>query len=152
MITQRDVFVAVVAVCATIATVAVADSIVKPAVMSSTVWNWDSLKAEPMKFGARREVFQGRTATLDQLACHITTLNPGQAPHDAHHHPEEELLVVKEGTLLVMQNGVTNRAGPGAIIFQASNQEHGLRNDGDVPVTYYVFKWFPPGMLKSKPE
>src|SRR5437016_1440542 len=103
MITQRDVLVAAVAMCATITAVVLADSVVKP-VISSTVWNWDKLKAEPMKFGARREVFEGRTATLDLLACHITTLNPGQAPHDAHHHPEEELLVVKEGMLDVMQN------------------------------------------------
>jgi hypothetical protein len=27
---------------------------------------------------------------------------------------------------------------------------HGLRNGGDVPVTYYVFKWVSPGMLKDK--
>ena len=151
MITRRDVAVTVLAAFVTLGAVALADSVVNP-VMSSTVWNWNSLKVEPMKFGARREVFQGRTATLDLLACHITTLNPGQAPHDAHHHPEEELLVVKEGTVDVMQNGVTNRAGPGAIIFQASNQEHGMRNNGDVPATYYVFKWISPGMLKAKPE
>lgn len=149
MITRRDVVVTAVAVCATIAALAWADSVVKP-VMSSTVWDWNNLKAEPTKYGARREVFEGRTATLDLLACHITTLNPGQAPHAAHHHPEEELLVVKEGALLVMQNGVTNTAGPGSIIFQASNQKHGLRNGGAVPATYYVFKWVSPGLLKDK--
>lgn len=149
MITRRDVVIAAVAVCATLTAVALADSVVKP-VMSSTVWDWDKLKAEPTKYGARREVFEGRTATLDLLACHITTLNPGEVPHAAHHHPEEELLVVKEGTLLVMQHGVTNTTGPGSIIFQASNQEHGLRNGGNVPATYYVFKWIPAGLLKDK--
>jgi len=49
-----------------------------------------------------------------------------------------------------MQNGVTKRAGAGSIIFQASNDLHGLRNAGQTPATYYVIKWYSPGMLKRK--
>ena len=151
MITRRDLIVAVVTVCATITAVALAQSPEKPA-MKSAVFNWDSFKPEPKKFGAMRQCFEGRTATLDLLSCHITTLNPGQSPHELHHHPEEELVIVKEGALEVMQNGVMNHATAGSIIFQASNETHGLRNADQVPATYYVIQWVSPGMMKNKPQ
>ena len=44
------------------------------------------------------------TATLDELECHITTLNPGETPHPPHKHPDEELVIVKEGTVESLVN------------------------------------------------
>ncbi|HUK83239.1 MAG TPA: cupin domain-containing protein [Verrucomicrobiae bacterium] len=151
MITQRDIAVAAVVVCATIAAVVLADSPSKP-VMHSSVFEWDSLKTEPKPHGARREVFDSRVATLDRLECHVTTLYPGAAPHAEHKHPEEELIIIKEGTLEVVQNNTTNRAEAGAVIFEASSEVHGLRNVGQTTATYYVVKWFSPGTLKDKTD
>ena len=151
MITRRDLIVAGTVACATLAIAAWADTPLKP-LMHSSIFNWSDLKVQKTKYGERREVFDARTATVNQLSCHITTLNPGEIPHAAHRHPEEELLVVKEGTLQVTQNGVTNEAGPGSIIFQASNESHGLRNTGSVPVTYYVFKFVPYGLSTNRLE
>ena len=91
--------------------------------------------------GARRNVMQAPTPTLDQLEIHITTLNPGESPHPPHRHPEEEMMIVKEGTIETTQNGVATRVGPGSIIFQASNELHGLRNVGATPATYHVIQW-----------
>lgn len=140
MITRRDVVAAVVTACVGVAAVALADSVVKP-VMHSSVFNWADFKVETKPTGARREVFDSRTATMDALECHVTTLNPGEIPHPAHQHPNEELIIVKEGTLEAVQNGVTNHAGPGAVIFEASNEPHGLRNIGQTPAIYYVIKF-----------
>ena len=39
------------------------------------------------------------TATLDELEMHITTLNPGQSSHAPHQHPNEELVIVRQGTV-----------------------------------------------------
>jgi hypothetical protein len=36
------------------------------------------------------------------------------------------------------------------VIFQASNQEHSIRNVGDTPATYHVLQWQSPGMLRAK--
>ena len=44
---------------------------------------------------------QQPTATLDELEIHITTLNKGETPHAPHQHPDEELVIVKEGTVEV---------------------------------------------------
>src|SRR5207248_2904500 len=61
-------------------------------------------------------------ATLERLASHVTTLNPGQAPHPAHKYPEEELTIVRQGTLEVTLNGQATRVETGGMIFCASNE------------------------------
>jgi len=120
--------------------------------MGSSWFDWNSIEAKQTKVGARREFFQAPTATLDELECHVTTLNPGEAPHPPHKHPDEELIIVKEGLVESNLNGQIRRLGPGSVIFQASNQMHGLRNVGQTPATYHVIKWNSPGMLKAKQE
>jgi quercetin dioxygenase-like cupin family protein len=80
---------------------------------------------------------------------HATTLNPGQSPHPAHKHPEEEVIIVKEGVLEAAQNDKTTRVQAGGIIFQASNELHGLKSVGTTPAVYYVVKFFPPGLSKD---
>jgi XRE family transcriptional regulator, regulator of sulfur utilization len=148
MISRRDLTVAILASAATVALVAAgsADS----HVMGSRAITWESLTAQPTKVGAVRKVFQEPTATLDELEMHITTLNPGETPHPPHTHPDEELVIIKEGTVDSVVNGRTERLGPGGIIFQASNQPHSIKNVGTTPATYYVVKWNSPGMLKAR--
>ena len=116
--------------------------------MGSTIFDWNELKPEPNKTGVVRRVVQRPTATLDELEMHITTLNAGESPHAPHKHPDEELIVVKEGTVEALVNGQMRRVGPGSVIFQASNQMHTIRNVGDGPATYHVIRWNSPGMLK----
>ena len=142
MITRRDLLVAAISMSLAVTGIALAQSTGKP-VMHSCFFNWADLKAEPTKVGERRTVFDAPTPALGNFECHITTLNPGQIPHLPHHHPEEELMVLKEGTLQIMQNGVTNIVTAGGIIFEASNEWHGMKNIGTTPATYYVFKIAP---------
>ena len=124
----------------------------EPDVMGSSVFEWSTIPVQPTKIGSTRKVCQAPTATLDELECHITTLNPGETPHPPHKHPDEEIVIIKEGTVEFYMNGETRRVGPGSVIFQASNQMHGCRNVGDTPATYHVIKWNSPGMLKNKPK
>ena len=115
--------------------------------LGSALSLWEDFKVEPTPVGERRPVLLAPTATLDQLSCHVTNVKAGDAPHPPHQHPEEELVIVKEGTLEVMQNGQTSTAETGAVIFEASNERHGLKNIGDEPATYDVIEFWPPGML-----
>ena len=105
------------------------------------VFDWARLNAKPTEVAARRDVMRGPTRTLDELEIHITTLNPGAVSHPPHRHPEEELLIVREGTVETLQNGVASRLGPGSIIFHASNDLHNIRNVGTTPATYHVVQW-----------
>ena len=113
----------------------------KNPVQPSAIFDWNATTATPTSFGSDRAFFKGPTATLDQLDVHVVTLNPGQAPHPPHQHANEEVLVVKEGTLEFLMNGEWKPAGPGSAIFIASNQLHGVRNHGSVPVTFHVISW-----------
>ena len=108
------------------------------------------IKEFQAKVGEAEKLFSAEKATLDELECHITTLNPGQTPHEPHKHPDEEIIIIKEGIVESLVNGQLKRVGPGSIIFQAANQLHSIRNVGDTPAVYHVLKWNSPGMLKKK--
>ncbi|MBI1760036.1 MAG: cupin domain-containing protein [Acidobacteria bacterium] len=149
-LTKRDLTVALLAASATWAGVSFARDD-KP-IMGSSVWDWNKIAATPNTHGAVRKFFQAPTATLDELECHVTTLNPGESPHAPHQHADEEIVIVKEGTVESLVGGEKHILGPGSVIFQASNQMHAIRNVGKTPATYHVFKWNSPGMLKAKSE
>jgi quercetin dioxygenase-like cupin family protein len=123
--------------------------VAKPA-MGSKAFDWEKLPVKPNKAGVVRKVCQAPTATLDELECHVTTLEPGQTSHPPHQHPEEELFVIKEGTVESLVAGEWVKLGPGSVIFQASNIDHAIRNAGETPATYHVFKWHSPGMLAKR--
>ncbi len=108
--------------------------------LQSAVFDWEKTPVAQTKTGERRAVLDGSTVTLANLESHITTINPGEMPHAAHRHPDEELILVKEGTLEVTINGQSQRAGPGSIFFYASNDMHGMKNVGDTRATYHVIR------------
>jgi uncharacterized cupin superfamily protein len=113
----------------------------KPAIIGPSVWDWNALPVTKTDVGEVRSVVNGPTATLDQLEMHITTLNPGVASHPPHKHPNEELVIIRTGTVETLSNGVWKRLGPGSIILNASNSLHALRNVGPGPATYHVINW-----------
>ncbi len=121
-------------------------------VMGATAFDWEKLVAKKTKVGEMRKVCQAPTATLDELECHITTLNRGEWAHPAHQHLDEELLIIKEGTVEALVAGTWVKLGPGSVVFQASNVEHAIRNAGETTATYHVIKWNSPGMLQKKAE
>jgi XRE family transcriptional regulator, regulator of sulfur utilization len=109
--------------------------------LGSVVCDWAKLPVVPTAVGERREFFDAPTATLRNFECHATTLNPGEAPHAPHRHPDEEMIVVKEGAVEVMINGHSQTAGAGSVFFFASGDFHGLRNAGPTRATYHVFRF-----------
>ena len=74
--------------------------------LGSTVFQWNALNARTTANGDRREVADQPTATFEKFECHVTTLNPGNVSHAPHQHPQEELIILKEGTLDVTINGI----------------------------------------------
>ena len=50
-------------------------------------------------------------------------------------------MIIKEGTIEALVQGEWKRVGEGSVIFNASNQLHGLRNVGTTPATYHVINW-----------
>jgi quercetin dioxygenase-like cupin family protein len=110
-------------------------------VIGESVYDWNNMEAKKTPVGESRTVLRGPTATLDELEMHVTTLNPGEASHPPHKHPNEELIILDQGTVEALINGEWKRVGTGSVIFNASNVMHSLRNVGDTPATYHVVNW-----------
>ena len=135
MLTRRDFFFALTAATLTAAGFALAE---QGPVLGSVAIDWNSVPAKPTDSGSVRNFFRSRTATMDELEVHVTTLNPGGAPHPPNRHPNEEMLIVKQGEIEVLVNGEWKKVGPGSVVFLASNQWHGVRNTGAEPAVYHV--------------
>jgi len=143
MIHRRDLVVAIVAASVTYACASVAQEPGK--LLDSTAWTWEAMKAKKTDVGELRQVVREPTRTLDELEMHITTLKPRTASHPPHTHPNEEMVIVREGTLRAHVNGREIEVGPGSVLFFASLQPHAVQNIGDTPATYFVINWSSPG-------
>ena len=115
----------------------------------SAVYDWEKLPVTPNAKGERRAVFDGPTATVDKMHCHITTLNPGEKSGEPSKHLQEEVLVVKEGTVEANWDGQSKTGGPGSVIFFAAGATTFLRNAGSTPCTYIVIYYYTPLTPKS---
>ena len=138
MITRRGLMVALMGIACAAGGFAIAEEL---PTISSSVFEWNSVIAKPTAVGSVRSFFKVRTPTLEQLEVHVTTLNPGKSPHPPHRHPNEEMLIIRQGTVEALVNGEWKRVGPGSVIFFASNQLHGLRNVGSEPAVYHVINF-----------
>src|ERR1044071_8783518 len=99
-----------------------------PEKMNSTVFDWGKFVFTPTKTGQRVQVFDAPTGTLDKFHGHITTLNPGENTGALHRHPQEELVIVKDGTIEVNIDGRKQVVGPGSVIFFAVNENENMTN------------------------
>ena len=108
--------------------------------MGSMVFDWTKLAVARTANGERRSIVDKPTATMTRFESHVTTLEGGRGPHAAHRHPDEEIILIKKGTLEVTINGKTQQAGEGSMFFFASNDLHGMKNVGPARATYYVIR------------
>ncbi len=115
----------------------------------SHVYDWTQMTPTTMANGVRRAVFEGPTTTLDKLHCHITTLNPGERSGQPSLHPQEEVIIIHEGTIEATYDGKAVTAGPGSVIFFAAGATTALHNPGKTPATYVVINYYPPKAAAS---
>ena len=95
----------------------------------------------PVRKGATttsRAILRGETHSGFEIEIHQTELTAGQAPHPPHKHVHEEMVMLREGSLEVTISGRAVTLGPGSIAYVASGEEHGWRNVGSTPATYFV--------------
>ena len=85
-----------------------------------------------------RSIMKGKTPTGERVEAHETVLQPGAAPHAPHVHDHSEFWLVREGTVELTIGAKKYELGPGGAGFAASKEEHGIRNVGKVPATYFV--------------
>jgi len=106
--------------------------------LPSTTYSFSELPMRTVSGAEIRPVLQGKLATAESLEVHETTLPPGTMPHAPHHHMHSEMWLIREGTVQLTINGTSHVIGPGSVGFVHSNDEHGIKNVGTTPATYFV--------------
>ena len=92
--------------------------------------------------GESRDIAHGTLATGETVSLHQSVQMAGASPNLPHVIKHSEFIMVREGELEFEHelNGemVTERVGPGGVIYVAYGTRHALRNIGDGPVMYFV--------------
>lgn len=111
------------------------------ALLRSSVVKVEGIQPEGAAPGAKAYVnFNGPTEQLAALASGLVTLEPGAQPHPPHRHPEEEIMIVGEGTGEFSIDGVATQVKTGDMVFAEANVLHGVRNTSQARMTFYFIK------------
>jgi (S)-ureidoglycine aminohydrolase len=114
----------------------------KPDSLEPKVYRWNTLDAIKEDTRVRRQILEGSTTSLANFEIHSSTLEPGKSPHPPHkHEDQDELMIVKEGTVKITINSVSKILGPGSIAFALPGDEHGIENAGNTQATYLILKY-----------
>jgi len=92
-------------------------------------------------FGDLRIYFDGPTDQLRSMTAGSLRLKAGMTPHPPHTHPEEEFMVITEGTGELDIAGKITKVGPGSMMYCGANQPHGILNTGKTSLLFFFYKW-----------
>jgi len=106
--------------------------------LPSATFPFESMPVQDLDHAQMREILKGKLATGEHIEAHETTLPPNGYPHPPHRHIHSEMWLIREGTVELTINDVSHRLGPGGLGFVHSNEEHGIKNVGTGPATYFV--------------
>lgn len=101
----------------------------------------DQAKLEKQPFGDLRTYYDGPTDQLKSMTAGSLLLKAGMSPHPPHEHPEEEIMVITEGSGEISVEGKVTKVGPGSMMYCAANRLHGIVNTGKTPLLFYFYKW-----------
>ena len=104
----------------------------------NTIFRADKLPLKHSAVGTSQAVTHGTLPTGEGVELHNSTLAAGQQPHPPHQHEHEEFLFIREGQVDWLVDGKREPAGPGDILYAASNVLHGMRNTGTTTASYFV--------------
>jgi mannose-6-phosphate isomerase-like protein (cupin superfamily) len=92
--------------------------------------------------GESRNVARGTLATGESVNIHQSMQVAGQTPPPLHVIQHSEFILVREGEIEfdheVAGQIVTEKAGPGSVVYVAFGTRHAIKDAGSVPARYFV--------------
>lgn len=97
--------------------------------------------------------FTGSSYGVEKTLTGMAVIEPGHQIHPPHVHADEEYLLVTQGQGEWSVEGKTFRAAAGDMLYAAPWDEHGVKNTGETPLVFVVFKWHSKNTpVPEKPE
>jgi|WetSurMetagenome_2_1015567.scaffolds.fasta_scaffold644488_2 quercetin dioxygenase-like cupin family protein len=88
--------------------------------------------------GGAHDMLLGILKSGEAVRVHESMQPEGAVPNPSHVIDHSEFIIVTEGTLAFLHDGVTETAGPGDVIYVAQGTDHQVRNIGKGPVKYAI--------------
>src|ERR1700676_3650573 len=92
-------------------------------------------------FGDLAIYYSGATDQIQSMTAGSLRLKAGMSPHPPHQHPEEEFMVITEGSGEITVDGKKTSVAPGSMMYCAAGPLHGIVNTGSAPLLFYFYKW-----------
>ena len=108
--------------------------------LSSLVIDPTTAKLTHESYGDLKIYFDGSTEQLRELTVGSLVLKAGMVPHPPHQHPEEEIMLVTEGTGVITVETKSYQAGAGSMMYCSAQRMHGI-TAGPQGLTFYFYKW-----------
>ncbi len=102
---------------------------------------WNDMEFKVNANGGRRDIMRQPVSALKELEMHTTQLKEGLPSHSSHTHADEEIILVRFGSVEESINGKPIQCGPGSVLFLTNDDDHGIRNVGAGPCEYYAIRW-----------
>ena len=103
------------------------------------VVSWDEARKRVHERGFSLP-FVGEQTGAEVLQLHLSSINPGEAAHPPHEHGGEEIMFLISGSGMATLGEDEHPMEAMAALFSPGGTRHGLRNSGDVPITYLVIR------------
>ena len=91
-------------------------------------------------------IFNGYTADLQHITCHVSALAPGHQPHPPHTHREEEILMIMHGAADVILPSLGKnhrvRLQAGEFVYYPAHFLHTIEGVSAEGCNYLMLKWY----------
>jgi Mannose-6-phosphate isomerase len=88
--------------------------------------------------GGARDLILGVLKSGEAVRVHESMQPEGAVPNPAHAIEHSEFIIVTEGRLAFIHDGVTEEAGPGDVLYVAYGTMHQVKNIGKGAVKYAI--------------
>ncbi len=102
---------------------------------------WDNVPFTKSEKGGGKKFFRQPTDNLFEFEMHVTMLKEGLKSHDPHVHPDDEIILIKSGTVEENIDGQSYQLGPGSFVLLNGGDPHGLKNIGNGSCEYFAFRF-----------
>lgn len=107
----------------------------------SVIVDWKDVAPKDTDRGLRWQQFNRPTSLFKKFDMHATALNKGRDSHQPHTHRQEEIILVRKGSIKMHIADKFYDAEEGDLVFLNAFVPHALINTTDGQCEYFAFQW-----------